>query len=49
MEVGKKETSTERQQMGEKQILASEMWETVVIQNRYNNPLSNDGHANSEG
>lgn len=35
--------------MGEKQVLASKMWKTVVIQNRHNNPLSNDGHAYSEG
>lgn len=49
VEMGETETSAEMQQVGEKQVLAPEMWETMVIQNRYNNPLSNDGHAYSKG
>ncbi len=31
VEMGKKKTSAEMQQMGEKQVLAFEMWKTVVI------------------
>ena len=35
--------------MGEEQVLAFKMWKTVVIQNRHDCSLSNDGHADSKG
>ncbi len=48
VEMGKKETSKEKQQMGEKQVLARKMWKAVVIKGRKHNSVSDDGYANSQ-